>query len=218
MKDVKECDNVLISRSSLPSEQNQRDNLKCEVVGFSDGSNVGFASVVYLRWRNQNESIVDVKFLGAKARVASIRGNTIPRNELCETLILARLTWSTVEYIGKTEISDYLSHSELKLLCDSTTVLSWIQSSPIKYKPYVKNKAIEIQTTLPALNWKYIPSSKNEADLLSRGCTKAGLDIIIKGPDILKIPVSEWLKHPKREDNHGGRGGGSKKRRCSYKF
>ena len=91
-KEMKECENVIISRSILPLEQLKKDELHCELVGFCDGSNVGYASVIYLRWRNHDESIVDVKFLGAKAKVASIRGNTTPRNELCGALTLSRLT------------------------------------------------------------------------------------------------------------------------------
>ena len=96
------------------------------------------------------------------------------------------------------EMSGYLP----SCVSDSTTILSWIQSPPIKFKPYVKNKVIEIQNILPSSNWRYVPSSKNKAaDLLSKGCTKAKLELIINGPDILQIPDKEWPNHPKNKEN-----------------
>ena len=80
---------------------------------------------------------------------------------------------------------------------DSTTVLSWIKSASIKYKPYVKNKIIEIQELHPIDVWRYIPSSKNNtADLLSTGCPRNNLNDVIKGPDLLYAPRSTWLHVP----------------------
>ena len=39
------------------------------------------------------------------------------------------------------------------------------------------------------------------ANLLSKGCTKAELELIINGPDILQIPDKEWPKHLKNKEN-----------------
>ena len=199
--DINECKTVMLPRSILPSKEYASEKLNCEIIGFCDGSNIGYSCVIYLRWKNHDESVLDVKFLGAKAKVASIKGNTIPRNELCGALMLSRLTWAAIKSFEKTEISAHLTHSNPKLHSDSTTVLSWIQSPPIKFKPYVKNKVIEIQTLLPASNWRYVSSNKNKAaDMLSKGCKKEGLETIINGPDILKIPYEEWPKHPKHKE------------------
>ena len=175
---IEKCKDVLISRSILPSEKYAQENLIGEIIGYSDGSNVGYGSVNYIRWKNLEESKIDVKFLCAKAKVAPIKGNTIPRNELCGALNLARLTWSLVEALKKTDKFKNNSVTDTKLFTDSSTVLSWVNSVAIRYKPYVKNKVIQIQNLIPSSNWRYIPSKENKtADLLSRGC--------LKGPDIL---------------------------------
>ena len=136
------------------------ENLKGEIIGYCDGSNVGYGSVNYLRWKNDNESIIDVKFLCAKAKVAPITGNTIPRNELCGALTLARLTWSVSEALKKTDEFKDISVMDAKLHTDSTTVLCWVNSTAVKYKPYVKNKVVEIQNLTPSTNWRYLPSKK----------------------------------------------------------
>ena len=98
-------------------------------------------------------------------------------------LILARLTWPAIESFKRTEFIR-MSNPEAKLNSYSITVLNWVKSPAIKFKPYMKNKVIEIQNLLPASNWRYVPSNKNKAaDLLSKGCKKSELDLIISGPD-----------------------------------
>ena len=195
-----ECENVVLTRSILPSEKYANKKLSCDVIGFSDGSNTAYACVIYLRWKNHDESIIDVKFLGAKAKVSAIKGNTTPWNELCGALILTRLCWSALKSMKKSELYVHLAQSNPRLYTDSTTVLSWIRSTPIKFKPYVKNKVIEIQTMLPSSIWKYVPSKTNKAaDMLSKGCTRTDLDVIIEGPDILKTPYDQWPAPPNNE-------------------
>ena len=90
-----------------------------------------------------------------------------------------------------------MSDSETRLLSDSTTVLTWIKSDATKYKPFVKNKIIEIQDTLPVNKWSYIPSKQNKAaDAISKGCNKSQLQMIIDGPEILRIPEKQWPDMP----------------------
>ena len=67
---------------------------------------------------------------------------------------------------------------------DSTSVLSWINSEVMKYRPYVKNKVIEIQDLHPVNRWAYIPSTKNNAaDLVSKGCDFNHLRAVTDGPE-----------------------------------
>ena len=196
-QEMENCKDLLVARSILPSQQYEKECLSCEIIGFSDGSNVGYGCVNYLKWKNADQSIIDIKFLCAKAKVAPIKGNTIPRNELCGALNLARLTWSLIASLEKTEDFRNISTGQSKLFSDSTTILSWVNSPAINYKPYVKNKVIEIQNLVPSSTWGYIPSNKNKsADLLSKGCGRKELEIIINGPDILKVPERDWPTLP----------------------
>ena len=197
-KEIEKCQNSLISRSVLPPEKYVNEKLQGEVVGFSDGSDVGFGCVIYLRWKNTDESVIDVKFLGVKCKVTSIKGNTILRNELCGAVILSRMAWSATEAFKRTEIRTQMSDDITKLNTDSTTVLSWVTSPAIKFKPCVKNKIIEIQNLLPASNWRYIPTNKNKAtDSLSKGCKSRDLDISVNGPKICRMPEKDWPEMPK---------------------
>ena len=116
-------------------------HLNCELVGFCDGSSEAYGCVLYLKWINEDESLTNGKFVGAKSEVAPIKGNTVPRNELNAALILARLTWATLESVKRTEISRYNLEEHTKLNSDSNCVLSWIRS-PTSFKPFVKTKSI----------------------------------------------------------------------------
>ena len=160
-------------------------------MGYSDGSSNAYGCVLYIRWTNEDESEIDVKFLGAKGKVGPIGGNTVPRLELCGALILSRLTNSMMNACKHTELEN--TDKEVKLFTDSTTVLKWINSEAIRYKPYVKNKVIEIQELQPVSNWSYIPSRKNRAaDLISKGCNVEDLKVILEGPSILREHSTKW--------------------------
>ena len=187
LSQVNECEKIVVGRNVFPSKPLEN----CCLVGFSDGTSCG---VVYLRWFNDTETEVEVKFIAAKGKVGAINGNTVPRMELCGGLTLARLMHS-----AKTTLGDLCQRS---LLCtDSSTVLTWINSEAIKYRPYVKNKIIEIQDLHPVREWRYVPGNKNKAaDMISKGCEAKDLNIIIIGPEILKIPFSEWPNLQKDAD------------------
>ena len=198
LEEMDNCKDIVISRSVIPSESVLGPTLKCEVVGFSDGSSLGFGCVLYLRWSDEHESKIDVKFLCAKGKVGLIGGNTVLRNELCGSLILSRITWSAINAFEKTETPQYFPcDCNVKLCIDSTIVMKWINSPAINFKPHVKNKVIEIQNLVASSKWNCIPSKKNiAADLLSKGCRREQLNIIIEGPELLRIPYAEWTASP----------------------
>ena len=197
VKETAGCNNISIHRSILPSKDCVQENLRGELVGFCDGSSVGYGCALYIRWKDRDESYIETKFLCAKSKVAPIKGNTVPRNELNGALLLARLTWSTLESLKKTELCSLIVHSDITLNSDSTTVLSWIKSPAFKFKPFVKNKVVEIQSLLPSCIWKFIPSKCNTAaDLLSKGCKSKELNEILTGPKILGEQSGDNLIQP----------------------
>ena len=148
---------------------------------------------VYLRWADQNDRNVEVKFVGSKAKVNPIKGTTTPRAELAGAFILSRLAYTVEQALSDTEIGPRLTGK--MLLTDSTTVNSWVKSAAIKYKPFVRNKIIEMQELHNSSVWRHIPRDKNDtADRVSKGCGKEGLRGIIEGPLFLYTPKEEWFK------------------------
>ena len=72
-------------------------DLEIQLHGFSDASQAANGCMIYLRALHQDTSI-SVRIITAKTTVAPLAGATIPRPELCGTLLLARLL-STVARI-----------------------------------------------------------------------------------------------------------------------
>ena len=183
---------LVIGRNILPSNPIEKYK-NCEIVGFSDGSSNAFGCVLYLRWASEDESDIEIKFLGAKGKVGPIGGNTIPRQELCGALLLSRLTSSVEKALVCTELKDTVTGTTL--FTDSTTVLRWVNSEAVKYRPYVKNKVLEMQDLQPVKNWKYVSTTENKsADLISKGCDVKSLKLILKGPSILRESRASWNK------------------------
>ena len=93
-----------MGRSLLPSSLKRFT--KCSLIRFSERGEVAFGCVLYFRWATSVESEVDVKFVAGKGKVGPVGGNTIPREELCGALILARLSKSAEEAFTKSELRD----------------------------------------------------------------------------------------------------------------
>jgi hypothetical protein len=72
-------------------------------------------------------------------------------------------------------------------------VLTWIKSSPRKFKPFVSARVAEIQESVDVETFKYIKSEENPADALTRGIPDNQLDEWMKGPEFLKLPDDEYL-------------------------
>ena len=196
LEELDKCDGFCMPRSILPSKGAITD-MNFEIVGCGDGSSVAYGGAVYIRWYDENEKNVELKFIGAKAKLNPIKGTTVPRSELCGTLKTAQLVHSAEKALQKTEIDDKLK--EKIILSDSTTVISWVKSASIKYKPFVKNKVMKCQELHPVHVWDYIPGKENEAaDLISKGCKHKDLDRILKGPEMLYLPRKEWTKLPEK--------------------
>ncbi|KAF2900797.1 hypothetical protein ILUMI_05397 [Ignelater luminosus] len=132
---------------------------------FCDASKNAYAAVVFLRVCHQGE--VHVNLLLAKARVALLRGMTIPRLELLAVTIGARLYASVKESLNFEGKSFFWS--------DSSTVLCWIGGSE-EWAPFVDNRVKEIRSLTDCNSWRHVPGELNPADLPSRGCS--GLQLL----------------------------------------
>ncbi|XP_055604176.1 uncharacterized protein LOC129752418 [Uranotaenia lowii] len=104
--------------------------------------------------------------LCSKSKLAPI-GNkrmTLPRQELCAALCLARLISNVSRAIPS-------SFAEIRAWTDSQVVLAWLNGGASRWTTFVANRVAEINTLLPSINWDHIDTKQNPADLVSRGAS-----------------------------------------------
>jgi len=104
----------------------------------------------------------------ARTRVAPLKSQTLPRLELMAATIAKRLAM----FIQSPLITLY--KLSVKLWSDSQIVLHWLNSQK-KLKPFVASRVQEIIEEFPATTWRYVPTSDNPADLLTRGISAGSL-------------------------------------------
>ncbi|XP_023313003.1 uncharacterized protein LOC111693096 [Anoplophora glabripennis] len=142
----------------ISTDSKDVQNLSIHV--FCDASQKAYATVVYCRV--EKDKNVSIHLLAAKSRVAPLRKLTIPRLELMGATIAARLY---------KQVADNLtSNFDCFFWCDSSTVITWIQSQE-EWGTFVWNRVNEIRRLTPAEQWCHVPGAYNPADLPSRGCS-----------------------------------------------
>ncbi|XP_029171148.1 uncharacterized protein LOC114940595 [Nylanderia fulva] len=155
--------------------------------GFSDASTMAFAAVVYLRVVNVDGSI-NISLLIAKSKVAPLKTISVPRLELSAALLLARL----VNYVRS---ALQLPSIECHCWTDSTITLAWLSQSPSRWKTFVANRVSIIQSLLPEVSWRHVPTQDNPADCASRGLAPhalANYNLWWSGPSWLCQSPESW--------------------------
>lgn len=107
-----------------------------EIHGFCDASQEAYGACVYVRSKDQANKWHS-RLVCAKSRVASMKGETIPRLELSCALTLVHL-------ISKLASAWEVDCREVYLWTDSTIVLGWLNAQTIRLKVYVANRAKQI--------------------------------------------------------------------------
>lgn len=152
---------------------------------FGDGSSTAYGAVSYLRVEAP-DGRVKVTLVMAKGRVAPMKATTIPRLEIAASVLAVEL--------------DVVLRRELKLdllpsvfWSDSKVALAYIASESRRFKVFVANRVAFIRRHTSVDQWKYIPTAKNPADIISRGTLPSLLpDMWFSGPEFLLHDVSEW--------------------------
>jgi hypothetical protein len=150
-----------------------------EIHGFSDASFKAYSAVVYLRSQDADGKVT-LRMIAAKTRVAPVKQVSIPRLELCGSVLVTQL----IELIMK---SCNFS-CPIFAWTDSTLVLKYLAAYPGRWKTFVANRVAKIQDKIPYNNWGYVKSEENPADCASRGITAQELNshhLWWNGPDWL---------------------------------
>lgn len=131
-----------------------------ELHAFSDASIHGYGGVIYIRCAHGTD--VWCNILTSKIKVAPVKPTTIPRLELCATVLLAKL-------VNRVREKCSLEYVPMYLYTDSTVALYWLSKNPSELKTFVAHRVIEVKKNISNGNWSYVPSKENPADLCSRG-------------------------------------------------
>lgn len=144
---------------------------------YVDASPKAYAAAVYLR-TEQHDGTITTDLIMGKSRVAPLKRISIPRLELLAALIGARMT----RFVRKE-----LRAGDLKamLWTDSMCVLHWLKTSK-ELSVFVGNRITEIKGE-DDIEFRYVPTSENPADLATRGVSLQDLSSLWwQGPSCLR--------------------------------
>ncbi|XP_041986283.1 uncharacterized protein LOC121738360 [Aricia agestis] len=142
LRDMEHISHLELSRSYNGGSSTRNRQLHV----FCDASKDAYAAAVY--WRlEQEDGEIRVMLAAAKAKVAPLKTQTIPRLELQAALVGARLGNAvTAEHRWKTDAIFYWT--------DAQVVLWWIQNGSRKYTPYVVHRLGEIAELTSVHQWR----------------------------------------------------------------
>ena len=138
--------------------------LRIELHGFSDSSEMAFATSVYLRVEFESGKI-DSKLIASKLKVTPIKKQTIPRLELLGACLMVKLVENIYD-IMQQEIKGQSIHKFYWV--DSMAVFCWVKN-PKPWAQCVRNWVDEILQKSNRGEWFYCPGPLNPAYLPSRG-------------------------------------------------
>ena len=167
------------------------DNMPSELYIFCDASKKVYGFTAYSVQAGKSNLIY------AKAKVAPMKPKSLPTLELLSVYLCTICLSSLLESYCNVKFSNIV------IAVDAQVVLSWLLSDEIKSKnQFVKNRLKDIQRILTELkdkfsvdiNFKYVPSASNPADLITRGLTfdkfREDIETWNSGPAWLTSPES----------------------------
>ena len=135
--------------------------LRQELHGFADASLKAFGAVVYCRTVYHDHPPI-ISLVTAKTTVARLKPLTIPKLELCGTVLLVKILTNVAKVLDNAPEHWYA-------WTDSSIVLAWLDGNPRQYKVFVSNRVSYIlEHTSPSI-WRHVPTEQNPADCASRG-------------------------------------------------
>ena len=158
---------------------------------FADASEDAYGTTSYLLLRNGTGE-TQATLVMAKARVAPLKSPTIPRMELTAATVAVKM-----DKILRKELE--LQLRESIFWTDSTAVLKYLNSESTRFKTFVANRVSAILEHSQTSQWRYVNTSLNPADHVSRGQSVEAFlknECWLSGPRFLLGPQDQWPKNP----------------------
>ncbi|XP_021346186.1 uncharacterized protein LOC110445733 [Mizuhopecten yessoensis] len=130
---------------------------RVELHVFSDASKDAVAAVAYIKVFSDETN--EMGFLTGKAKVAPVHGHTIPRLELCASLLAVEIAENVREQLD-------VPKDVFTFYTDSRVVLGYISNESKRFHVYVANRVSRIRSFCGPQSWKYVASAENPADVL----------------------------------------------------
>ena len=143
---------------------------------FVDSCESAYGADMYARYSYQ-DGLISTNVVAAKTKVAPGIAISIPRLELMGAVVGVRLAKRIATVIDFT-----IGRGTFR--SDSVNVLWWIRGRSRQFKPFVANRVGEIQSNTDPEQWRYVPTSMNPADILSRGIKIEKLNVAANGKKV----------------------------------
>lgn len=175
--------NLQIPRTVVSGDKSSQ----IQIHGFCDASEKAYGACVYVREQNlQGKGVTSL--LCSKSRVAPMKTLSLPRLELCGSVLLVKLMSKVISSLNMEMLPKYF-------WTDSMIVLAWIRSTPRKWQTFVANRISEIHNESSPSDWHHVKSKDNPADTISRGATAEQLtqnNLWWEGPPWLADSMESW--------------------------
>ena len=189
LDDLPSLGGLQVPRCLQPSKRFEMP-VKAQLHHFCDASELGYGSVSYVRFTNDQR--IHCSVVMSKNRLAPIKQQTIPRLELCAAVVAANLDRKVTQCI-EFELLDSVFWT------DSMIVLHYLRNEEKKFQTFVANRVSQILKNTEASQWRHVGTHENPADDLSRGLSASELmnnERWLKGPSFLWKPEEFWPKQP----------------------
>ena len=165
---------------------------------FCDASEQAYAVVGYQKTIYEDESVV-VRQVIAKSKVAPLNAVSIPRLELLGSTMGAKIAVQVAKSLK-------INQDAIVYWSDSQSVLWWISRRSRTLKTFVANRVAKIQQISSGMQWRYVPTAQNPADLATRGTNVEDLatnQLWWEGPPYLREPSRENWPPPIQMEKPG---------------
>lgn len=168
-----------------------------KLIIFSDGSDVAYGAVAYVRWQLENGKFWSTLVM-AKSRIAPMKKISTPQMELNGAVVSKRIR-QVIEKEMRVRFEEVIH------LVDSVTVLGMLHKISTRFKIYEGVRLGEIQAATNGNmdSWYWIEGKSNIADYLTRPKDLHEINQDSrwwKGPEFLETPMDSWAIKSKVEN------------------